>query len=46
MKEMIKSKGMVAFIIFILGVSYLNAMGFQNLEQTEDKDTMIVLNER
>lgn len=44
MKEMVKSKGIVAFIIFILGVTYFNASTISHLEQTTETENLVVMN--
>lgn len=38
MKEMLKSKGMILFIIMILGVTYTSSLRTQRLEDENSKD--------
>lgn len=47
MKEILKSKVMMGFIIFVLGFTYIDSMNVKRLEQTETQmnDKMIVMNE-
>lgn len=37
MKELVKSKGMIAFMVIILGVTYLNCLPEGKLESTKDQ---------
>ncbi len=38
MKEIMKSKGMIGFIIFILGITYLNAGTFHYMEEGQNSN--------
>jgi len=44
MKEMIKSKGMVCFILFILGVSYFNTSNINKIEKTNLNTDKLICN--
>lgn len=40
MKEIIKSKGMIGFVVFVLGITYMNAGTFHPME--EDKNSNLL----
>lgn len=46
MKEILKSKVMVGFIVFVLGITYIDSMNVKRLEQETPKDNkdLIVMN--
>lgn len=45
MKEMLKSKMMIGFIVFVLGCSYFNSVGISNVNNFENAtDKEIVMN--
>jgi len=46
MKEIVKSKTMIGFIVFILGITYMNGVQTNKMEagQIEAQDTYITMN--
>lgn len=42
--EMFKSKGMILFIVFMLGITYINSLGIEKLNKQEINKNEIVLN--
>ena len=44
MKEMVKSKYMMGFVVFILGVSYFNSLNVSNLDTQKVNDKEIIMN--
>ena len=46
MKEIMKSKIMVAFMVFVLGITYLDSMNARRLEQTSqaEEKNLVVMN--
>lgn len=46
MKEIIKSKVMVGFIVFVLGITYIDSMNVKRLEQETNSinQDLIVMN--
>lgn len=47
MNELVKSKGMIGFVLFIIGVSCFNVIKTNNEIKMEDNDnTLIVLNDK
>lgn len=46
MKEVLKSKIMVGFIVFVLGITYFDSINVKRLEQETAKDNqdLIVMN--
>lgn len=42
--EMFKSKGMILFIVFMLGITYINSLGIEKLNKTDINKNEIVLN--
>lgn len=45
MKELLKSKVMIAFIVFVLGMSYINASVLKNAS-AENTDNKIIINQK
>lgn len=41
MKELLKSKIMIGFVVFMLGFTYVNAVGMKDLENKEE-DNLVV----
>ena len=46
MKEIMKSKIMVGFMVFVLGITYLDSMNARRLEQTgqAEEKNLVVMN--
>ena len=45
MKQMIKSKVLMGFVVMVLGVTYINSANISKLETTEsNNETMIAMN--
>lgn len=46
MKDILKSKGMILFLVMVLGFLYMNTTSVQKMEnnQKEEKDTYITMN--
>jgi hypothetical protein len=46
MKEIMKSKIMVGFMVFVLGITYLDSMNARRLEQTSqaEEKNLVVMN--
>ena len=48
MKDLVKSKGMIGFLIFLIGVMYISSIQTQKLEENNilTKETTIAINLR
>lgn len=44
MKEILHSKVMIGFILFVLGFTYVNSTQMQNLEESTPTPDLIVMN--
>lgn len=46
MKEIVKSKFMVGFIVFVLGITYVDSVNVRRMEQVRVSDTenLVVVN--
>ncbi len=45
MKEMLKSKGIILFVVAFIGVTYINAIGTARMEETyKVKDSYVASN--
>lgn len=44
MKEILHSKVMIGFILFVLGFTYVNSTQMQNLEESAPTPDLIVMN--
>lgn len=46
MKEIVKSKFMVGFIVFVLGITYVDSVNVRRMEQVRVSDTenLVVMN--
>ena len=44
MKEMIKSRYMILFIVFILTITYINSLGIEKLNNQHINEKEIVMN--
>lgn len=42
MKDMLKSKGMILFIVAFIGITYINALGTARMEKSNNDDTNYV----
>ena len=48
MKEIVKSKIMVGFIVFVLGITYIDSVNVKRMESdmaTDTKSQIVVMNE-
>ncbi|MBP3461336.1 MAG: hypothetical protein J6K21_02890 [Bacilli bacterium] len=44
MKEMLKSKFLILFIVFVLGVSYFNSLNVEKLNNKSLNDNELIIN--
>ena len=44
MKEMLKSKYMIGFIVFMMGISYFNSLGIAKLNNQNIPNDEIIMN--
>lgn len=44
MKEMVTSKYMILFIVFVLAITYINSLGIEKLNNQKINDNEIVMN--
>lgn len=42
MKEMFRSKFVILFVVFMLGVTYFNSLGLEKLNKVEVKEELIL----
>lgn len=42
--EMFKSRGIILFIIFMLGITYVNSLGIEKLNRNQFSKNEVVLN--
>ena len=41
MKDMLKSKFMILFVVFMLGVTYFNSLGLERLNNNVNKEVIL-----